>query len=86
MAAGDRALRALAFEEAVDQYGRAVDVVSRVGGDSAARCDALLALGEAQHKAGDVVTARLTLAEAASLAGVLGDAERLARAARDETA
>jgi hypothetical protein len=33
-----------------------------------------------------VVTARLTLAEAASLAGVLGDAERLARAARDETA
>jgi predicted ATPase len=86
MAAGDRALRALAFEEAVDQYGRAVDVVGRVGGDSAARCDVLLALGEAQHKAGDVVTARLTLAEAASLAGVLGDAERLARAARDETA
>jgi predicted ATPase len=82
IAAGDRARRALAFEEAVDQYRRAVDVVGRVGGGGAARGDALLALAEAQDKAGDGAGADRSFEEAASLARALGDTERLARAVR----
>jgi predicted ATPase len=78
MAAGERASRALAFEEAVDHYTRALEVVGRVGGGRASRRDVLLALGEAQNKAGDTVAADRALEEAASLARSLGDDERLA--------
>jgi predicted ATPase len=56
MAAGNRAMGALAFEEAIDHYTRALDVIGRAGASPSARCDALLALGEAQGKAGDPVT------------------------------
>jgi DNA-binding SARP family transcriptional activator len=80
-AAGERALRVLAFEEAVEHFIRALDVVERVGGGQASRCDVLLALGEAQNMAGDSPAADRTFEEAASLARSLGDDQRLARAA-----
>jgi DNA-binding SARP family transcriptional activator len=85
MAAGGRALRLLAFEEAEDHYTRALDVVGQVGGGQASRCDVLLALGEAHNKAGDTAAAARAFEEAASLARSLGDDERLARAAPAES-
>jgi DNA-binding SARP family transcriptional activator len=56
MAAGDRAMGALAFEEAIDQYTRALDIIGPTEASPSARCDALRALREAQNKAGDTVT------------------------------
>jgi class 3 adenylate cyclase len=47
--AGDRAVSLLAFEEAVSLYRMALQLTE----DRAARCDLLLALGEAQGRAGD---------------------------------
>ena len=46
MAAGERALRLLAFEEAVGHFTRSLEVAEQFGShDRAARCDALIALG-----------------------------------------
>ena len=82
MAAGERALRLLAFEEAVVHFTRALDVAEQSGSrDSAFRCDVLVALAEAQGKIGDVARADENLAAAVSLARAMGDAERLAAAA-----
>ena len=82
IAAGEQALRLLAFEDAVDHFGRSLEVAEKFGGrDQAARCDALLALAEAQNRAGVAVDADASFEEAAALARSLGDAERLATAA-----
>jgi DNA-binding SARP family transcriptional activator/tetratricopeptide (TPR) repeat protein len=81
-AAGERALRLLAFEEAVVHFTRGLDVAEQSGSrDSAFRCDTLVALAEAQGKIGDVARANENLAAAVSLARAMGDAERLATAA-----
>ena len=83
LAAGERALRLLAFEEAAvplrpqPRGGRAV----RAPQDHEARCDALIALAEAQNRAGDTALADANFERAASLARAMGDAERLAAAA-----
>jgi DNA-binding CsgD family transcriptional regulator len=80
--AGDRALRLLAYEEAVAQYQTALRMVALgESDDPSLRCELLLALGEAQTRAGDFAPARETLREAATLARVLGKGEILARAA-----
>ena len=82
MAAGERALRLLAFEEAVGHLARSLEVAERYGPASpATRCDALIALAEAQNRAGDTVQADANFEQAAALARGLGDAERFATAA-----
>src|SRR6187455_881503 len=46
-----------------------------------ARCELLLALGDAQARGGDLASAKETFAAAAELAGTLNAPEQLARAA-----
>ena len=82
MAAGERALRLLAFEEAVGHFERSLEVAEQLGDhDKSLRCDALIALAEAQSRAGDNETADANFERAATLARALGDPERLASAA-----
>ena len=49
--------------------------------DQPARCDALIALAEAQNRAGDAAQANANFARAAALARSIGDPERLANTA-----
>jgi tetratricopeptide (TPR) repeat protein len=80
--AGERALHLLAFEEAVGHFTRSLEVAERFGEDDPCLyCDVLLALAEAQNRAGDVTSADVNFERAAALARTLGDAERLATAA-----
>jgi predicted ATPase/class 3 adenylate cyclase len=80
--AGDRALAQLAHDEAAQYYCQALGLIDAAGGtsDTAERIDLLIALGEAQRRAGDRAH-RETLLEAGRLAQGLADAERAARAA-----
>lgn len=79
IAAGERALRLLAFEEAVSHLTRALEVAERFGdADQSALCDAVIALAEAQNRAGDTDSANENFARAAALARTIGDPERLA--------
>jgi DNA-binding SARP family transcriptional activator/tetratricopeptide (TPR) repeat protein len=81
-AAGERALRLLAFEEAVGHFARGLEVAEQYGEhDASVRCDLLIALAEAQNRAGDAVRANANFERAAALARTMGDAERLAAAA-----
>jgi DNA-binding SARP family transcriptional activator len=80
--AGERALHILAFEEAVGHFQRGLEVAELYGDQElSSRCDAMLALAEAQNKAGDSVTADSSYEKAAGLARAMGDPERLATAA-----
>ncbi len=82
LAAGERALRLLAFEEAVGHFSRGLEVAELYGdNDMPSRCDALLALAEALNKAGDAVEADRTYEKAAAVARNINDNERLAIAA-----
>ena len=83
LAAGDHAIRLLAYEEAVEHYRDAVALFE--GSDDAERGEVLLALGRAQARAGDD-RARSTFARAASSAAARGDADQLARAALGHSA
>jgi tetratricopeptide (TPR) repeat protein len=76
--AGDRAASQLAYEEATRLYKMALTLV---GARDAARCELLLALGEAQGRAGDTPALRESFGAAADLAEDLGLPEFLARAA-----
>ena len=81
-AAGERALRLLAFEEAAMHFARSLEVAGQFGPqDQEERCDALIALAEAQNRAGETAMANANFARAAALARGMGDAERLAAAA-----
>ncbi|HEY1417173.1 MAG TPA: AAA family ATPase, partial [Myxococcaceae bacterium] len=81
-AAGERALRLLAFEEAVGHFTRSLEVAEQFGTqDKVVRCDSLIALAEAQNRAGEVALADVNSERAASLARAIGDPERLAGAA-----
>jgi hypothetical protein len=81
-AAGERALRLLAFEEAVGHFARGLEVAEQYGEhDPSVRCDLLIALAEAQNRAGDAVRADANFERAAALARTMGDAERLATVA-----
>ena len=81
-AAGERALRLLAFEEAAVHFARSLEVAEQFGShDPEARCDALIALAEAQNRAGDTELANANFERAAALARDMGDAGRLAAAA-----
>lgn len=51
--AGDRAMSGLAYEDAIEEYSRAVDALGLVtSADDLARADLLIRLGEAQTRAG----------------------------------
>ena len=75
--AGDRAASQLGYEEAIRLYEVALDLV----GVDAARCDLLLALGDALGRAGNTPASKRTFLEAADLAEQLGLPEALGRAA-----
>jgi eukaryotic-like serine/threonine-protein kinase len=86
--AGDHALALLAYEDAVVQYERALQALALQASLGHARGELLLALGEAQHHAGNPTLARDTFHQAADLARQLavqsatpGTAALLARAA-----
>ena len=80
--AGDRATRLLAYEEAARLYRMAlVALDSKPETDEPARCELLLALGDAQARSGEMVIAKETFAAAAAVATRLGSSDRLARAA-----
>ena len=82
--AGEHAAAGLAYEQAAAHLRHAVALID--GGDAdprptgAARCDLVIAQGEAERQAGDPAYRR-TLLDAAQIARRLGDPERLARAA-----
>jgi tetratricopeptide (TPR) repeat protein len=75
--AGDRAARQLAFEEAARHY----EIALTLADEQLARCDLLLALGDAQARAGDSTAAKQAFREAAELAERAGLAQHIARAA-----
>ncbi len=82
MRAGEQATAMLAHEQAVDQYEGALEVLRRFAPEAdASRCELLLALGEAQVRAGDRARAWEAFREAATAAETLGDSAGLARAA-----
>jgi DNA-binding SARP family transcriptional activator len=75
--AGDRAARQLAAEEAARHY----EVALTLADADLVRCELLLALGDAQARAGDSRASKLALREAAELAERGGLVQHLARAA-----
>jgi DNA-binding SARP family transcriptional activator/tetratricopeptide (TPR) repeat protein len=75
--AGDRAVELTAFEEA----GRLYEMALRTASDDVVRCELLIALGDAQTRAGDTPASKETFLEAAGLAEVLRLPRQLARAA-----
>lgn len=80
--AAERASQQLAFEQAVDQYARALRVIGMMAPpDERHRCDLLLRLGAAQRAAGQHNDASASYESAAAIARSIGDAERFARAA-----
>jgi DNA-binding CsgD family transcriptional regulator/tetratricopeptide (TPR) repeat protein len=79
--AGARSMALLAYEEAVRFYRVALDALDlKDPTDTAHRCRLLLALGDAQRKAGELPEAMATFQRAAGLAREQGFAEELARA------
>jgi tetratricopeptide (TPR) repeat protein len=72
----------LAHEQAAEHYAGAMEVLERFHPeDRRQRCGLLLALGEALVRSGERPRAWRVFREAAGIAGELGDAEALARAA-----
>jgi DNA-binding SARP family transcriptional activator/tetratricopeptide (TPR) repeat protein len=80
--AGERALTQLAHDEGAAYYRQAVELLDATAppDTSARRCELLIALGEAERRAGHPAY-RQTLLDAAGLAQRLGDPDALARAA-----
>ena len=76
--AGERARELHAYEEAVRMYQVALDALRD---DDALRCELLLALGEAEIRAGDLPAGKRAFLDAATIAQRLGLARQLARAA-----
>lgn len=80
--AAERAIALLAYEEAARHYELGLHLLDlKEPADNATRCKLLLALGEAQRRAGQFPQARDTFFCAADLAKILGSPEDLARAA-----
>lgn len=79
--AGERAMKLLAYEEAVSHYERALRVLAVQRPNETQRCELLLALGDALWRAGESLQARDRFGQAAQVAQSLGAADLLARAA-----
>ena len=83
--AGDQALAQLAHDEAVTYYRQALELLDAApGAVDGQRIPLLIALGEAERRAGDTAH-RETLLRACRLAAEQGDADALARAALANT-
>ncbi len=83
--AGERALAALAPDEALNWFRRAIELLDQMpDGDARQRCDALIGLGDAQRQAGHD-SYNETLLEASGIAYELTDGERMVRAAKANT-
>ena len=81
LAAGRRADRLLAWEDAAGHYRAALEVRELAGAsDDRTRCELLLALGASQERAG-AAESRATFTAAAAAARALGDTALLGRAA-----
>jgi class 3 adenylate cyclase/tetratricopeptide (TPR) repeat protein len=78
--AGDRALDALAPDEAIRWYTQALELLGSDAGTDTTRCDLLIGLGTAQLRVGDTAH-RQTLLDAAALARRTDDTDRLVAAA-----
>jgi tetratricopeptide (TPR) repeat protein len=79
--AGERAMGMHAYEEAADQYQRALQALRFADPNEPVRCELLLRLGAAQARAGDYQQAKESCLQAADIARRLGAPEQLARAA-----
>ena len=80
--AGDRAVRLLAYEEAVRLFDLALQTLElQAVIEPGQRCELLLRLGDAQARAGDGLGSKDTFLAAASVARALGSDDLLARAA-----
>jgi predicted ATPase len=79
--AGERAMKLLAYEEAVNHYERALQVLEQQKPNEKRRCELLLSLGDALWRAGESPQALDTFVQAAQVAQALGAADLLARAA-----
>ena len=80
--AGEEASRRLAYEDAVAHLRRAREALGVIEGDTSAReLDLLLALGDAEHRAGNLDESRATFEAAAALASQREDHVAFARAA-----
>ncbi|HET8592820.1 MAG TPA: adenylate/guanylate cyclase domain-containing protein, partial [Solirubrobacterales bacterium] len=80
--AGEQDMEQLAYEDAVDLYGRALEVLELIDGhDERLRCRLLLSLGGAEAKSARVADARNAYERAAESARHLGDTDALAGAA-----
>jgi tetratricopeptide (TPR) repeat protein len=76
--AGDAAAASLAYEEAATFYRMALAILEH--GHDEERCELLLALGDAETRAGHLGSAQAVFLEAAAIARRDGDGVRLARA------
>ncbi|MGH2546166.1 MAG: ATP-binding protein, partial [Actinomycetota bacterium] len=80
--AGERAVRLLAYEEAIRLFELGLEALElRRPVDQPTRCDLLLALGDAEARAGRETNAKDAFVRAAEIAERLGAPHRLARAA-----
>src|SRR5262245_5236401 len=80
--AGHQAMAMLAYEEAAEHYGRALQMLQCARApDLRRQAELLLSLGEARNRAGQVSEAAVAQRQAAALARRLGAGELLARAA-----
>ncbi|HEY5638420.1 MAG TPA: protein kinase, partial [Dehalococcoidia bacterium] len=80
--AAERALSQTAYEEAASLYDVALQAMElKDEQEEERRCEFLLAMGEAQNRAGDRDNAKETFLRAADIARSLKDSESLARAA-----
>lgn len=80
--AGAAALGAFSYEEAIEHYSQALVAIEMAASDDEnLRCEVLLALGEAEWRAGHGEESRETFARASRIARTAGDAGALGRAA-----
>ncbi len=79
--AGDQAMDACAYEEAVVEYRRSLEALGFAGPDEPLRCELLLRLGGALGRAGDYVEAKASYLSAVAIAKKAGDGDKLALAA-----
>jgi hypothetical protein len=80
--AGERALREVAAEVAVRHFRKALELLDRFGtGDQLLRCEVLLQLADAHDRAGEYAARDDRFAEAAGIAGALGNTGLFLRAA-----
>jgi DNA-binding CsgD family transcriptional regulator len=81
VAAGRRAVRLFAYEEAVRLFRMAQRMLTEHDPDEHRRCEVLLLLGDAQARCGATAQAKETFLAAAEVAARVDDPELLARAA-----